>query len=374
MSYALEMQYERKARELAEVAKAMNAREALRISMLAALDAAKSGKPNEASREYEYSEALRAAHGLPRLNQHSFYTSWRGLKAILGDGILPHGRRDLGTTPASGGGALVTAQIHDEFADALRPYSAVVRLGATAVPLTGGPVNVPRINTTAAVTWLGSETTPATETQPVLGQIALAQKTAAAYVEASRQLPLQSGPAGERTVVTDMMRAVGSALTGAALNGSGAGGQPLGLCNTPGVTAISGTTLNRAGLLELQRRVAAANGIVDPSTIGYVAPPATAETLAGRAVVAGSDVSAWQGNLAEGTAAGALAVSTTGMPAATVAFGDWSQCMIATWGVLRVEVNPVANFPAGIIGYRVMLDCDIAFRQLGSFCLATAVT
>jgi HK97 family phage major capsid protein len=374
MSYALEMQFERKQRELAEVAKAMNAREAMRISMLAALDAAKSGKPNAASREYEYSEALRAAHGLPHLNQHSFYTSWRGLKAILGDGILPRGRRDLGTTTASAGGALVTAQVHDEFADALRPYSVGVRLGVTPVPLTGGAVTMTRINTTAAGGWLGSETTAATETQPVLGQISLAPKTAAAYVESSRQLPLQSGQAGERMIATDLMRAVGSLLDLAMFNGSGAGGQPLGLCNTPGVTAISGTTLNRAGLLELQRRVAAANGVVDPSTIGYVAVPAIAETLAGRAVVAGSDVSAWQGNLAEGTAAGALAVTTTAMAPGIVAFGDWSQCLVATWGVLRVEVNPVANFPAGIIGYRVMLDCDVGFRQLGSFCLATSVT
>ncbi|MCE3002536.1 MAG: phage major capsid protein [Xanthomonadaceae bacterium] len=374
MSHALEMHYERKVRELAEVERALGAREKDRISLGNALDALRHGKPDLASRERDYSESLQYAHNLPPLGAHSMYFSWRGIAACLGDGILPRGRRDLGTTPTSAGGALVTTQLHDEIADALRPFSAAYRLGATSVPLTGGQVGVPRINTTTTGAWLGSETTPAPESQPVLGQIALSPKTAATYVESSRQLRIQSGQAGERMIALDLMRAVGSLVDVAVFAGSGASGQPLGLANTAGVTAISGGTLNRGGLLELQRRVAAANGITNAATIGYATTPQVAEILANRAVVASSDVSAWQGNLAEGTAAGALAVTSTGVPAGVVAFGDWSQCLVASWGVLRIEVNPTANFPAGVVGYRAFLDADVGFRQTGSFCLATATT
>jgi hypothetical protein len=49
-------------------------------------------------------------------------------------------------------------------------------------------------------------------------------------------------------------------------------------------------------------------------------------------------------------------------------FGDWDQLLIAEWGVLELEVNPYANFQAGIIGVRSFMTCDVGLRYPGAFC------
>jgi len=43
-------------------------------------------------------------------------------------------------------------------------------------------------------------------------------------------------------------------------------------------------------------------------------------------------------------------------------------------GVLEVEVNPYANFQAGIIGVRAMYTLDVGVRRPFAFSLATSVT
>ena len=48
--------------------------------------------------------------------------------------------------------------------------------------------------------------------------------------------------------------------------------------------------------------------------------------------------------------------------------------MLAEWGVLQVEVNPYANFTAGIIGVRAMYSIDVGVRYAAAFSLATSVT
>jgi HK97 family phage major capsid protein len=287
------------------------------------------------------------------------------------DGLL---RRDLATTPGSAGGFLANPSVPDTILDALRPMSVVLQLGAQAMSFDRAAVAMPRINTAATATWLSTETAPATTTQPVVGSVAMAPKTVAAHTQMSRQFTRQAGARGDRLITQDLRAAVGTALDRAAIQGTGASGQPLGILNTTGIGSVSGTTLNRSGLLEMQRVVAAANGIRLPEACGYIAPPATAETLANRAVVASSDRFAWEGALTDGNAAGHRAIATTNMPTATVLFGDWSSLIVGTWGVMRVEINPQQNFPAGILGARIMLDCDVGLRSAAGFAAATSVT
>jgi hypothetical protein len=42
--------------------------------------------------------------------------------------------------------------------------------------------------------------------------------------------------------------------------------------------------------------------------------------------------------------------------------------------VLQVEVNPYANFQAGIIGVRAMVSVDVGLRYAAAFSLATSIT
>lgn len=47
-------------------------------------------------------------------------------------------------------------------------------------------------------------------------------------------------------------------------------------------------------------------------------------------------------------------MSSNQVPSANLLFGDFNQVVIGEWGTLEIEVNPYANFAAGIMGVRAM--------------------
>jgi hypothetical protein len=82
----------------------------------------------------------------------------------------------------------------------------------------------------------------------------------------------------------------------------------------------------------------------------------------------------WEGNVWDGTMAGFPAMSSNQVPTATEIFGDWNEVVVGEWGVLEIEVNPYANFQAGIIGVRALYSLDVGVRRAFAFSVATSIT
>jgi hypothetical protein len=82
----------------------------------------------------------------------------------------------------------------------------------------------------------------------------------------------------------------------------------------------------------------------------------------------------WEGQLQGGQVDGYRAMASNNVPSGYLIFGDFSQMVMAEWGVLEVDVNPYANFAAGIIGVRAMYSVDFAVRVPGAFSIASSVT
>jgi hypothetical protein len=82
----------------------------------------------------------------------------------------------------------------------------------------------------------------------------------------------------------------------------------------------------------------------------------------------------WEGPLNDGSVDGYRAVASNQVPTGDLIFGDWSQMIVAEWGVLEVEVNPFADFKAGIVGVRAIASIDIGIRYPVAFSVATSVT
>jgi len=82
----------------------------------------------------------------------------------------------------------------------------------------------------------------------------------------------------------------------------------------------------------------------------------------------------WEGSLWTGMMAGYPAFATAQMTAASMLFGDFSECVVGEWGVLEVDVNPYASFAAAIIGVRAIYSMDVAVRRPQAFSLATTIT
>ena len=188
----------------------------------------------------------------------------------------------------------------------------------------------------------------------------------------SRLLLLQSSPSAEGIVTDDLAQVVAIGVDLAVLNGSGASGQPLGIIGTTGIGAVTGTSIAYAGVLNFQEDVAASN--VMPIAGGYVTTPAVASLLMQRVKFSSTASPLWEGNLWDGTMAGFRAMSSAQVPTADMLFGDWQEAVVGEWGVLEVQVNPFADFKAGIIGIRAMYTVDVGVRRPFAFSLATSIT
>lgn len=280
-------------------------------------------------------------------------------------------RRDLTVASASGGGYLVGTE-NMSFIDLLRNRSVAMRMGATRMPGLTGNVTVPKQTAGATAYWLSTEGTAITEGSLTFGQLALSPKTVGAYVEVSRLLMLQSSPAAETLVTSDLAAQVALAADLATLHGSGSSGQPTGITATASIGSVTGTSLAYAGVLEFQTDVASNN--VMPMRGGYVTTPAVAGLMAARSRFSNTDTPLWQGNIWDGQMGGFPAMSSNQVNSATMIFGDWSQVVIGEWGVLEVSLNEQANFPMGVVGFRAFYTMDVGVRYAGAFSVATSIT
>lgn len=341
----------------------LSAKEVKQYSLMRAIQAAADSNWNKAGLELEVSrEIAKRINKMPE--QFSFYVPFEVQEREVA-------KRDLTAGTAGAGGYLVETN-NVGFIELLRNRSVAFNMGARRLSGLSGNVTVPKHSAAATAYWLSTEATAITESQQTFAQLSLSPKTAGAYTEISRQLLLQSSPDAEGIVTSDLASVVALAVDLAVLNGSGAAGQPTGILNTAGIGSVTGTTLGYAGILNFQEDVASAN--VVPSSGGYVTTPAVAALMMQRARFSNTDTPLWVGNLWDGQMAGFRAMSSNQIPAATMLFGDWSQVVVAEWGVLEIAVNPQANFPAGIIGVRAMYSVDVGVRYPAAFSSAGTIT
>lgn len=280
-------------------------------------------------------------------------------------------QRDLTVGTTTAGGFLVGTD-NMSFIEMLRNRAVAYRMGARRLSGLTGNVTVPKQTAAATAVWLANEASTITESQQTFAQMALSPKTVGAYTEISRQLMLQSSPDAEGIVTSDLASVTALAYDAGVLSGSGASGQPTGIVNTAGIGSVTGTSIAFAGILEFQTDVAAAN--VMPAAGGYVTTHPVASLLIQRVKYTSTASPLWEGNVWDGTMQGFPAMGSNQMAAASMLFGDWAQVVVAEWGVLEVEVNPYANFQAGIIGVRAIVSMDCGLRYPAAFSLATSIT
>jgi len=284
-------------------------------------------------------------------------------------------KRDLSVGTAADGGYLVgTDNLGGSFIDLLRNRSLVVKLGAVTLDGLIGNVTIPKQTAGGTAYWLATETTAITESQLTLGQLALSPKTVGAMTEITRQLMLQSSPSAEQLVMNDLAAVLALAIDVAALAGPGSGGAPTGIIGTSGVGAVTGTSLALAGIIEFQTDVEAGNALAE--NMAYVTTPTVAGLLMQRQRFSSTDTPLWVGGVRDGLMMGYKAASTNQMPAGKMIFGDFSQVVIASWGVLELKATEshASNFAAGITTIRAMASVDIGIRRATAFSASASIT
>ena len=283
-------------------------------------------------------------------------------------------QRDMLVATAANGGNMVATNLRpQDFIELLRARTLSNELGVRRLSGLVGNADITKQTAGATGYWLASESTAITESQQTIGLLQLRPKNLGAYTEVTRQLLVQSTPDADSFVMGDLAAQLAVAIDAAVFNGSGASGQPTGIIGTSGVGSVTGTTLGLAGCIEFQTDVAGANAL--NANCRYVTTPAVAGLLSQRARIASTDsVTLWKGNINDGMVEGYQAHTSNNIPAATMLFGDFGQVILAEWGVLEIDVNPYANFAAGITGIRAFYTCDVGVRVPGAFSVAASIT
>lgn len=336
-------------------------KEASQFSLFRAVRAVVDKNWNNAGFELEASRAV--AQKLGRMpDPHKFYVPFEVQQA----------KRDLTVASASGGGYLVATE-NMSFIELMRNRSVVYNMGARRLAGLVGNVTVPKQTAAATAVWLSSESATATESAQTFGQMSLSPKTVGGYTEISRNLLLQSSPDAENIVKSDLATVCALAIDVGALRGAGSAGEPQGIVGTDGVGSVTGTSLAAAGILEFQSDVAGGNLL--SGSCGYVTTPAVAALLMARPELPSTGTTRlWQGNMLEGSLFNMRAMTSNQMSSATMLFGDFSQVIVGEWGVLEIEVNPYANFQAGIVGVRALVSIDVGVRYGGAFSYSSSIT
>lgn len=265
----------------------------------------------------------------------------------------------------------VSAPAALSFIDYLRNTSIVHRLGARQLTDLKDDVAIPRQTTGNVVTWLGPGGSTTASGQ-AFGQVSATPKTACIVSDVSEQLLRQSSADEIITRVLALDMAVG--VDTVVINGAG-GVEPLGILNTPGVGATSGSTVAYSGVVGMQKTVADANAVVDPLSAGYVTTPTVAELLKGRQRFTSTDSPLWRGAVHEGEIEGVKAIASKSVPASTMLYGDWSSLVVGQWGPLLLSANASGTrFNQVLVGIRALWMIDVFVTAPTAFVKMTSIT
>lgn len=348
--------------------------EVQRFSLVKAIRACADGNWTDAGFEAECSRTIASRINKPADPKRFFVpydVQQRGInpRDIRARDLMRGGQTRADTVGAGANGGYLVATELVSFIDLLRNRAVAFRMGARSLAGLVGNVTIPKLTGAATAFWLGSETTQIQEKEQVFSQLAMTPHNVGGYTEISRQLLMQSTPDVEGIVNSDLAIISALAIDLGAISGTGTGGQPVGITNTTGIGSATGadmSTIAYQGVLDFQTAVWNANVI--PVRGGYVTFSDVAQKLMTRTKFPNTYSPLWDGTLWDADVAGFPGMSSKQMTAGNMIFGDWDQLIIAEWGVLELEVNPYANFQAGIIGVRAFMTCDIGLRYPGAFC------
>lgn len=273
-------------------------------------------------------------------------------------------KRDLTTNVGTAGGYLVAENLQTgSFIDMLRNSSSVMQMGVRMLTGLVGDIDIPKQTGGATAYWV-NEGGDLTGSQQALGQIRMSPKSLGCYTDITRRMMLQSSLDVENFVRGDFALQMALALDLAALSGSGAPGQPLGILNTTGIGSV---TLNAANtptwpnIVALETAVSTANALM--GSLGYI----TNATIAGNMKVTEKATGTAKFLLENGQTNGYQCLISNNVTAKHIVFGNFADLILALWSGLDVTVDTNTLSKSG--GTRIVCfqDCDVAVRHAESF-------
>jgi HK97 family phage prohead protease len=251
-----------------------------------------------------------------------------------------------------------------DFIDVLRNKSSVMAAGATVLSGLSGDVKIPKKATAASASWVG-EGSPVSESEMTVGSISLTPKTVGAFTDVTTQLLAQSSLSVENLIRDDLAQAIAIAMDKAALEGTGAAGQPTGILNTAGVNQVANFSAANPTFTEvvgLETAIAEDNALM--GNLSYILPASMYGALKTTEKASGTaQFVVEQG----GTINGYNAIISNQATSGNLYFGNFSDVIVGLFSGLELVVDPYSNAPSGLIRITARQMMDVAVRHAQSF-------
>jgi len=288
----------------------------------------------------------------------------------------------VGTDTA--GGYVVPEEAIAQVIERLKANVVAFDLGARDMAVSGSPVTIPKLATSATGYWV-SENSTITSSDLGFEQINMTPKTIAGRVILSNLLMETSQPTADSIIEQDLASQLGLALDLGVLNGSAGGGagEPVGIMQTPGMGTFSTALTTGAAptvgeMMEAITDLDAANAL--KGRLGWCMHPiAFAKVRQIEVNGAGSSVPVTAVNTAAGFAdtlfgypvrtSTQMTAPTGGADTRSMLFGNWDDVMVARWGGLRLLASNTSDdaFSKDQTHIRATLRTDMALRHKESF-------
>lgn len=291
------------------------------------------------------------------------------------------GRRDLIDSTA-GAELLGTTHMGSMFVDALRPATIVGRLGGRILTGNTHDIAIPKLSAGTASEWI-VEDAAATESVPSLGTLSAQYHHLSVRASYSRRMIVQSEPAIEEILRSDMLRELAIAVDRAALIGSGTAGQPRGIINTVGVGSVAMGTDGGAPTWSKVLEFVSAVETQDAggSSMGWAINPSTKSALMSTTRDTGSGSFCLDGD-ARRMAGFPVETSTilpndgtkgTGTALSTIVFGNWNDLYLVQFGGLEIIVDKYSQSEKGNVRIAMHSHWDVMLRHPEAFAVASDV-
>lgn len=276
--------------------------------------------------------------------------------------------RAQAVSPATAGGFTVDTQM-GPLIELLRNKTVLGKLGITIMDGLVGDFVMP-VQTGGAVAYWVSETGAITDSEATFGQKAMTPHRLGASIPYTMKFLAQSSLSVDAFIRNEMDIVLALKKDLAGLLGTGVGGEPLGVANTPGInaTVTYGGAATWADVVEHETGIAVDNA--DIGSMGFVLDAATVgkwktilkDSVAGAGYLIGDNM----------TANGYPVERTNQISAAHQSFfGVWAQLVLGMWAGREITVDNITLAKTG--QHQIIMNefCDFLVRQPLAFNVST---
>ena len=264
---------------------------------------------------------------------------------------------------ATGGDAAIATEVYN-IMDAVRDTMVLTQAGATMLSGLKGNLKLPKLGATTAQ-W-AEENGESTDGGAAITGVSLSPKRLTCYVDLSNKLLEQSSADVNAMIQRDIVNAISDAIQKAVLgNGEGDTTTPKGVFHGAGAAIAFKTIVGLETDVESNNSLAdGAAYIMHPKAMGLCKTTAKAANT-GLGMIADAN-----GMVNGYSVYRTCGVHNDGQGGYGIAFGNWSELFIGTWGNISVTVDPYTQATKGVTRLVINAYVDAAIRNEKAFAVA----